>query len=91
MGFTTNVWSRKPEVTSCNALSTDLTHALQPLDDPQRPVIRFKTSRRAFNVVYERWCNQNKLLAKEVGGQQYAKLLWWTRSSSHGCFVLLGI
>ena len=29
-------------------------------------MIEFRSSRRGFNTVYERWCNHNGLMMKEV-------------------------
>lgn len=32
----------------------------------ERPLIKFRTSRRAFLSEYERWCYHNQLLSREV-------------------------
>jgi hypothetical protein len=38
----------------------------QPQPADVHPVVRWITSRRAFNSIYERWCSQNTLVFKEV-------------------------
>jgi hypothetical protein len=40
---------------------------LQPRPHDLCPFIRWTTSRRAFNSIYERWCSQNQLIYQEVG------------------------
>ncbi|GAX81306.1 hypothetical protein CEUSTIGMA_g8737.t1 [Chlamydomonas eustigma] len=34
------------------------------------PVVEFRTTRRGFNSIYERWCNHNSLAMKEVLDEQ---------------------
>lgn len=63
-----------------------ICHCSLPQADPDdlKPMVTFKTTRRAFNAIYERWCNQNQLHMLEVS-RQAGRQAAIKGSSSIGC------